>query len=885
VNFNFARRRRLRFEQLETKIAPGAFLPWGIGATSFAAADETLAATWAERTPHDVEVPATEERRESPGHKDAAFSKWHAPHFNATDANSALESLRRATNRTTTVRSIAPSAAPASLGNWHSRLERQTPPDRSALAAILKTSTLRPPTPAMSGSGGGGSTQSGGAAGPSARTSFPATGGSSSAPTFAAPQPAVANSAAIDASATPTAPPQTGPRLELVDATGAPIEVPLNNDTLVVGAATWCGATKAFVAALNQPGVSEQLAGLRVIFAFGDEGGSGPGGVQNAEFLNNLPGEVAFLTARSVQPERLPSAYNSQTGQFDILAVDAVNAWANGSLVSGASCGNKNQAALAQAAAAKQQPAQDITQQRELRLTDASGAAVQVVHDNNTLVIGAATWCPYCAQLKEQLNQPEARSALEGLRIVFAFGNEGGNGPGGTANADFLRDLPGEALVLAPESVQPPSYPSAYNPASGQFDADAEQSIINWLANQYAERAEQAQSGQSIGTGSQLGTIPGDFTGDNRVDAADYVVWRKTLGMTGPNLAADADNNELIDQLDYDIWRANFGNELITPGAFYITGPTGIQTQEDNVISWDASAGATSYRFLLSKHADLSFPLYNEIVSGTSKAVNVGNGEFYVGVTAINTSGETPATNQGISFVVQLPPVDQLIFVTTTRYFVTPTAAIPPLATSFGSAAVADYHCTWLAAERGLLDEPWDYKKIYFRALLTEGSAGITTRAGLVEDVYYNTAGQVVASTRADLLSGSHTASILAQTGQTLTGLQPVWTGALPDGSPSPNKCSNWSSTSGQGAVGNLNGVGTQWLNVGQVSCGTPARLYCVGNVKGSAKHEATFDNLPDSSPAPAAYGENYSSDQSIGTGSQLGVIPGDFTGDNRVTN
>jgi T5SS/PEP-CTERM-associated repeat protein len=38
-------------------------------------------------------------------------------------------------------------------------------------------------------------------------------------------------------------------------------------------------------------------------------------------------------------------------------------------------------------------------------------------------------------------------------------------------------------------------------------------------------------------------TIPGDFNADGAVDAADYVVWRKTGGMPG----------------DYDTWRANFG--------------------------------------------------------------------------------------------------------------------------------------------------------------------------------------------------------------------------------------------------------------------------------------------------------------------------------------
>ncbi len=40
--------------------------------------------------------------------------------------------------------------------------------------------------------------------------------------------------------------------------------------------------------------------------------------------------------------------------------------------------------------------------------------------------------------------------------------------------------------------------------------------------------------------------LAGDFNGDGVVDAADYVVWRKGLGMT-------------YTQNDYNVWRAHFG--------------------------------------------------------------------------------------------------------------------------------------------------------------------------------------------------------------------------------------------------------------------------------------------------------------------------------------
>jgi thermolabile hemolysin len=53
-------------------------------------------------------------------------------------------------------------------------------------------------------------------------------------------------------------------------------------------------------------------------------------------------------------------------------------------------------------------------------------------------------------------------------------------------------------------------------------------------------------------------TLPGDFNRDGIVDAADYTVWRDSLGST-TNLAADGNGSGAIDAGDYDVWKANFG--------------------------------------------------------------------------------------------------------------------------------------------------------------------------------------------------------------------------------------------------------------------------------------------------------------------------------------
>jgi hypothetical protein len=53
---------------------------------------------------------------------------------------------------------------------------------------------------------------------------------------------------------------------------------------------------------------------------------------------------------------------------------------------------------------------------------------------------------------------------------------------------------------------------------------------------------------------------PGDYNDDGTIDAADYVVWRKTLGQTvALGTGADGDGNGVIQQADFDVWRARFG--------------------------------------------------------------------------------------------------------------------------------------------------------------------------------------------------------------------------------------------------------------------------------------------------------------------------------------
>jgi hypothetical protein len=66
-----------------------------------------------------------------------------------------------------------------------------------------------------------------------------------------------------------------------------------------------------------------------------------------------------------------------------------------------------------------------------------------------------------------------------------------------------------------------------------------------------------------IGAFEVQGTLPplvGDYNGDGTVNAADYTIWRDTLGST-TDLRANGDNsNNVIDAADYGVWRVNFGD-------------------------------------------------------------------------------------------------------------------------------------------------------------------------------------------------------------------------------------------------------------------------------------------------------------------------------------
>jgi hypothetical protein len=81
--------------------------------------------------------------------------------------------------------------------------------------------------------------------------------------------------------------------------------------------------------------------------------------------------------------------------------------------------------------------------------------------------------------------------------------------------------------------------------------------------------------------------LPGDFNNNGAVDAADVVIWRKTLGQVGAGLAADANGNNQVDQDDFNIWRANFGSSSASAA-----GAVGTTTVPEPASWWAAALAA-----------------------------------------------------------------------------------------------------------------------------------------------------------------------------------------------------------------------------------------------------------------------------------------------------
>ena len=91
---------------------------------------------------------------------------------------------------------------------------------------------------------------------------------------------------------------------------------------------------------------------------------------------------------------------------------------------------------------------------------------------------------------------------------------------------------------------------------TGAFDNVA--SLRSVAGGSLVDWSLEASGNELVLEAASITPLPdGDYNGNGVVDAADYTVWRNTLG--GINLAADGNRDGVIDDLDYAVWKGNYG--------------------------------------------------------------------------------------------------------------------------------------------------------------------------------------------------------------------------------------------------------------------------------------------------------------------------------------
>jgi hypothetical protein len=111
-----------------------------------------------------------------------------------------------------------------------------------------------------------------------------------------------------------------------------------------------------------------------------------------------------------------------------------------------------------------------------------------------------------------------------------------------------------------------------------------------------------SEQGYVYGISTPPNIIAGDFNADGSVDAADYVVWRNSLGQAVPlGTGADGNRNAVIDSGDRDVWFANFGKQQSPGGTAAATNSVlpnaGIgAARDDSILTTEIRENPTSTR-------------------------------------------------------------------------------------------------------------------------------------------------------------------------------------------------------------------------------------------------------------------------------------------------
>lgn len=118
----------------------------------------------------------------------------------------------------------------------------------------------------------------------------------------------------------------------------------------------------------------------------------------------------------------------------------------------------------------------------------------------------------------------------------------------------------------------------------------------------------------------------GDYNNDGTVDAADYTVWRDTLGQVVlPYSGADGDGSGIVDAGDYAVWKANFGNTLAAAAVAALEDiaptPQGGTVERSSAMSSAAIDAGFAHLGLESKDQETASQTSTRIAASESMAV------------------------------------------------------------------------------------------------------------------------------------------------------------------------------------------------------------------------------------------------------------------------
>jgi Dockerin type I domain len=136
-------------------------------------------------------------------------------------------------------------------------------------------------------------------------------------------------------------------------------------------------------------------------------------------------------------------------------------------------------------------------------------------------------------------------------------------------------------IVIQRDGIDLFRIPGGSLPASQNISGSVTGSTLNSRIEIYAESS--LSGGRMLGESrvtlelqikfaEQPFALPGDYNQNGVVDAADFVVWRRSVGQTGAGLAADGNGDGTINADDYQVWRSHFGQPPGSGAAGYPLG-------------------------------------------------------------------------------------------------------------------------------------------------------------------------------------------------------------------------------------------------------------------------------------------------------------------------